>query len=135
MEVNVLYRGLSILPVAPGVSASATADAVATELVPGSHSVAPVGASDGTAASDDGSGQRQDPSHLHAEPPPRVTKFSRDTSTNALVFMEIDPRTQDVIVQFPDEQLLKLKSYLAEMQRHEVAAHQSSPGQVVAKVT
>ncbi|MFX8856426.1 hypothetical protein ABTM81_19485, partial [Acinetobacter baumannii] len=74
-----------------------------------------------------------------SQPPPdqtlRVTRFTRDTATNTLVFMEVNPKSDTVISQFPEEQVLKLKSYLAEVQRHEDAERKSIPGQVVAKVT
>jgi hypothetical protein len=98
--------------------------------------VAPVGATSASGATDNGSnagGQSSSPSAEIPGQPSTVAKFTRDASTNTLIFMEIDPQTEAVVVQFPDEQSLKLKSYLAEMQRREEATQQSSPGSTVTK--
>jgi hypothetical protein len=132
VDVGSFYRGVTA---APGVAASVAVDAVSTDLTPGSQSVAAVTPGDTgntTRNSSEGQGGA-------SQPPPdqtlRVTRFTRDTATNTLVFMEVNPKSDTVISQFPEEQVLKLKSYLAEVQRHEDAERKSIPGQVVAKVT
>lgn len=131
MDVGSIYRGVTNLP---GVAASSAVDAVSTDLTPGSQSVAPVVPGDtgnSTRSSTDGQGGSSPQS---TEPNQNVARFTRDPATNTLVFMEVDPRSETVIVQFPEEQVLKLKSYLAEVQRHEDAERKSSPGQVIEKV-
>jgi len=131
MEVNSLYTSFSVAPVVPTAAPSALANAVDTILPPGSQSVAPVGATSSSGATDQqqtSNGQSQGAPADPAGQTPVVAKFTRDAATNALVFMEIDAQTQAVIVQFPDEQLLKLRSYVAEMQRRDAAAQKSIPG-------
>lgn len=133
MDVGSFYRSVTA---APGIAASVASDAVSTDLAPGSQSVAPVSPGDtgnktrNPTEGQGGAATRQTPDQV-----PRVTRFTRDPTTNTLVFMEVNPRSDTVIAQFPEEQVLKLKSYLAEVQRHEDADRKSSPGQVVAKVT
>jgi hypothetical protein len=117
------------------VPASASAGAVGTELQLGSQSVAPVAAGERAATTDtatDGQGGSAQSTQGQSG---TVAQFTRDASTNTLVFMEVDPKTETVVMQFPEEQILKLKSYLAEVARHEDAERKSVPGQIVAKVT
>ena len=138
MEVSSLYRNFAVTPAVLTAPPSAVADSADTLLPQGSQSVAPVAASSSLDATDNGSnagGQSQSSPSAIPGQTPTVARFTRDASTNALVFMEIDPQTQSVIVQFPDEQSLKVRSYLAEMQRREEAAQQSIPGSHVTKTT
>ncbi len=132
MDVASFYRGVTA---APGVAASIAVDAVTTDLTPGSQSVAPVIPGDTGNTTRNSTEGQGGPQHQATEQTPRVTRIARDTATNTLVFMEVNPTSDTVIAQFPEEQVLKLKSYLAEVQRHEEAERKSSPGQVVAKVT
>lgn len=132
VDVASFYRGVTT---APGVAASVAVDAVGTDLTPGSQSVAAVTPGDtgnSTRNSTEGQGGA---SQQPPEQTQRVTRFTRDSATNTLVFMEVNPKSDTVISQFPEEQVLKLKSYLAEVQRHEEAERKSMPGQMVAKVT
>jgi type II secretory pathway component GspD/PulD (secretin) len=138
MEVSSLYSNFAVTPSAPAAQASAISGSIGTILPQGSQSVAPVAAGSATASTTgratpsnppqskptDGSGQ-----------PATVAQFTRDSSSNALVFVEIDAQTQAVIVQIPDEQILKLRTYIAEMQRREEVAQQITPGSRVAKTT
>ncbi len=138
MELTSLYRNFVVTPAVLTAPASAVADSVDTLLPQGSQSVAPVAASSSLDQTENGStagGQPHSPTPGLPGQTPTVAVFTRDTATNALVFMEINPQTQAVIVQFPDERSLKLRSYLAEMQRRAEAAQQSSPGSHVAKTT
>lgn len=132
MDVGSFYRGVTA---APGVAASVAVDAVSTDLTPGSQSVAAVAPGDtgnSTRNSTEGQGGT---SHQPPDQVQKVARFTRDPATNTLVFMEVNPKSETVISQFPEEQVLKLKSYLAEVQRHEDAERKTSPGQVIAKVT
>jgi hypothetical protein len=136
MEVNSLYRSFVVAPTVLSAPVSAVTDSVDTLLPQGSQSVAPVGAVSTAGATDNGSGAGGQSQASSSDTPGQsqtVAKFTRDAATNTLVFMEVDPQTQAVVVQFPDEQSLKLKSYLAEVQRHEESTQKSSPGSGITK--
>jgi type II secretory pathway component GspD/PulD (secretin) len=134
MEVSSLYSSFTVSQPVISAPPSAVANSVDTVLPQGSQSVAPVGAGEATGGTGNGASGLPQPA-LPDQPgqAPTIAKFTRDPSTNALVFMAIDPQTQAVVMQFPDEQLLKLKSFIAEMQRREQAAHQSTPGAMITK--
>jgi hypothetical protein len=134
MEVSSLSRGYVVTPPVVTAPVSATANSVDTVLPQGSQSVAPVGASSDGPSTDSGSGGGQSQSSIPGQSS-SVAVFTRDASTNTLVFMEIDPQTEAVIVQFPDEHSLKVKSYLAEVQRRDDAAQKSSPGAHIVKTS
>jgi len=136
MEVNSLYSSFAVTPPVSNAPASALANSVDTLLPQGSQSVAPVASTASGNAADGQSTLPDQAQQGQVDIPgqtPSVAKFTRDSATNTLVFVEINPQTQAVIVQFPDEQLLKLRSYVAEMQRREEAAQQSIPGTHVTK--
>jgi hypothetical protein len=134
MEVSSLSRGYTAIQPVVTAPVSATANSVDTLLPQGSHSVAPIGASSDGPATGGGSGGGQAQSSVPGQSS-TVAVFTRDASTNTLVFMEVDPQTEAVIVQFPDEHSLKVKSYLVEVQRREEAAQKSSPGSNIAKTS
>ena len=135
MEVSSLYRVISVPPPTPRATPAATADSVDTFLPQATQSVAPVARTEPTSA------PLSDPPEA---PKPRVGQdaaaglsgqsngtsagFDRDSSTGTMVFKEVESGTGTVVMQFPDEQLLKLRSYLAEMTRREEASKQSAPG-------
>ncbi len=138
MEVNSLYSSFTVPVPVPTAPASALAGAIDTVLPQGSQSVAPIAASASSGAADGrnpSGGQPQQPPANAPGQTPTVGQFTRDSQTNSLVFVEIDPETQAVILQFPDEQLLKLRSYVSAIQLREEAAQQSIPGAFVTKTT
>ena len=131
MEVTSLYRSFTVVAPTPRVAPAAATDAVDTILPQASRSVAPVAPADASASGDQSTrGQGNPPP---AQPAPATTDktqvlFQRDASTETMVFMELDKNSNTVVMQYPDEQLLKLKSYLAEMARREGASRQQEPG-------
>ena len=132
MDVSSLYRVISVAPVTPRAVPVATADSVDTMLPQATQSVAPVAPGEAvgsTGAETHGNGgQGGGAAHPGGTGEKVVSGFDRDTSTGAMVFKAVDSSSGTVIVQFPDEQLLKLRSYLAEMARREGASKQSQPG-------
>ncbi len=138
MEVGSGYTTFPVTVAVPVAPQSALTGSVDTLLPQGSQSVAPIGASASAGQTEQqptGNGAPSGSVPDSSTAATTVAKFTRDPSTNSLVFMEIDPQTEQVVLQFPDEQALKLKSYLAEIQRRENAFQRATPGTLLAKTT
>ncbi|MDR3375372.1 MAG: flagellar protein FlaG [Ancalomicrobiaceae bacterium] len=133
MDVSALYRSFTVSPVQPTYVAAPVADAVDTILPQSSQSVGAAGssASNGSATEEAKTGQSA-AGDTTSEAPPLKARFERDASSNTIVFQEIDSRSEQVILQVPDEQLLKLRNYIAEMKRREEMSRQPRSGTLVA---
>ena len=133
MDVSALYRSFTVSPVQPTYVASPMADAVDTILPQSSQSVGAAGspASNGWSTDEAKTGQST-PGEPTNEAPPLKGRFERDSSSNTIVFQEIDSRTEQVILQVPDEQLLRLRNYIAEMKRREAMSAHPQSGTLVA---
>ncbi|MDR3488367.1 MAG: flagellar protein FlaG [Bradyrhizobium sp.] len=133
MDVSALYRNFTVSPVQPVSAVSPVAGAVDTILPQSSQSVGAAGssASSGSSTDEAKSGPLTGDS-AGSEPTSLKGRFSRDSATSTMVFQAIDSRTEQVVLQVPDEQLLKLRTFIAEMKRREVLSRQPNTDSHVA---
>jgi uncharacterized FlaG/YvyC family protein len=57
----------------------------------------------------------------------RIDKIEQDSAANTLVYRTLDARTGDVVKQYPDDMVLKLRTYAREMARKEEQRAEETP--------
>lgn len=125
METSATFRSYSVLPIIARAPQSPVASSVATVLPQTTQSVAP---SVDAHASKSRSDQRGFGSPKSTSNSEMKRSIERDTPTGTLVYKVINPRSDEVVVQVPEERVLRLRAYFAEM------AERSQPtGQRVAR--
>lgn len=133
MDVSVQYSSFSgdlirpvIVPAQPtGAAETIVPQSIQSGAAAGS-AVSPAPSSEG-ADLGLGTGQQGTAKHATAAVAPLIGQYQRDITTDAMVYQEIDGLSKQVVLQVPDEHLLKLRNYVAELKRREdVSRHSRS---------
>jgi hypothetical protein len=140
MDASVLYRSFSgaAIPLRP---ASALGDGAVDTLLPtSSQSVGAIVASDGTAQTGEQSpgnqGSTKGQGQPSGQPDNWITgKFERDAASNTMVYMELNSRSGEIVAEVPDASVLKVRAYIAELERRRQDENQSASGNRLTKTS
>ncbi len=87
----------------------------------------------GPAVSLDIGGESEPAKESGRESGPETRGYVREAESNALVYQVVDPQTGDVVIQIPDEVVIKARAYAREVAASQAANQAAVPGSAIEK--